>query len=94
MNATEIGLYLHIPFCDHICGYCDFFTVYRKTSSSVYERFTNALIREIELRADENWGKQKIKTIYFGGGTPSILKTSQLGKILKTISLNPSICKE
>lgn len=86
MNATEIGLYLHIPFCDHICGYCDFFTVYRKTSSSVYERFTNALIREIELRADENWGKQKIKTIYFGGGTPSILKTSQLGKILKTIS--------
>ena len=66
----EIGLYLHVPFCIKKCKYCDFVS-YSK-NSNMMDLYTDALKREIEI-----YGKDlrdyKVKTIFIGGGTPSIL---------------------
>jgi oxygen-independent coproporphyrinogen III oxidase len=73
------GIYIHIPFCKSKCSYCDFYSV---ANSAMRADFVNALIKEIELRKDELNG-QKIKTIYFGGGTPSQLNINELERIFQ-----------
>jgi oxygen-independent coproporphyrinogen-3 oxidase len=75
------GIYLHIPFCKSRCSYCDFATDVYKNNDSV-DRYVAALCREIAAfdRADS-----VVDTIYFGGGTPSLLKPGQLEKILTVI---------
>lgn len=75
------GLYLHIPFCIRKCLYCDFFS-----GNQLYliDNYVDALIKEMILR--HNYvGDSTIDTIYFGGGTPSILSKSHLSKILNCI---------
>ena len=78
------GIYLHIPFCRKACHYCDF---HFSTSFKLKDDFLGALIKEIEDRKNE-LGNEAIKTIYFGGGTPSILERSDIERILKTIAIN------
>lgn len=82
------GIYIHIPFCKSRCSYCDFATdVYRNNES--VERYVNALCTEIT-----NYQLQitnQVETIYFGGGTPSLLTADQLEKILNVIHKNFSI---
>ncbi|MFH2054549.1 MAG: radical SAM family heme chaperone HemW, partial [bacterium] len=64
------GVYLHIPFCSSFCSYCDF---YREPYSPQAEQaYVSALLSEIELRAAE-LGAQEVTSVYFGGGTPSLL---------------------
>ncbi len=77
---SKAGVYLHIPFCRSRCSYCDFATdVYK--SAEIVEDYVFALTKEIE-----NFPTRKtIDTIYFGGGTPSLLTPKQLEKILATI---------
>ncbi len=77
---SKAGVYLHIPFCRSRCSYCDFATdVYK--SAEIVEGYVSALVKEIE-----NFSIQKsVDTIYFGGGTPSLLSPAQLEKILETI---------
>ena len=75
------GIYLHIPFCRSRCSYCDFATDVFKSEASV-ERYVSALIKEIGNFASEN---VEIDTIYFGGGTPSLLSAKQLEKILSAL---------
>jgi len=78
----KAGIYIHIPFCKSRCSYCDFATDVFKNAETV-ERYVNALCLEItnyELRTANS-----IDTIYFGGGTPSLLSPKQLEKILETI---------
>ncbi len=74
------ALYLHIPFCEKRCLYCDFYTVV-----GVDERipdYIHALQKEIVLRAAEDfWQRQRFETIFFGGGTPSLLSPAQLAEI-------------
>lgn len=86
------GIYIHIPFCKSRCSYCDFATdVYR--NNDAVERYVSALCKEItnyELRITDHKDqklktKNQIETIYFGGGTPSLLSPLQLEKILKSI---------
>lgn len=75
------GVYLHIPFCKSRCSYCDFATdVYR--NAGTVERYVGALIKEIG-----NFSREKIAadTIYFGGGTPSLLTPAQVGTILHAV---------
>ena len=75
------GIYLHIPFCRSRCSYCDFATdIYR--SSEVVERYVSALCSEIRGSDTE---ARNVDTIYFGGGTPSLLTSSQVEKILTTV---------
>jgi len=79
MNTA--GLYIHIPFCRSRCSYCDFATgIYE---SPLAEHYVNALVKEIE--AWDEVSPRPVDTIYFGGGTPSLLSPSQLAAILETI---------
>lgn len=80
------GIYIHIPFCSSKCRYCDFFSRV-VNSSQAKQEYVDALCGEIILRKDY-FGTKIIKTIYFGGGTPSVLSISQIEQILKTIEQN------
>lgn len=78
------GIYLHIPFCKSRCSYCDFATdVYR--DSGAVERYVRALCLEISNFRSEI--SDPIDTIYFGGGTPSLLRPEQVEQILNSINL-------
>ena len=76
------GIYLHIPFCRKACVYCDFhFSTLLKTK----EILVDALCKEIELQKDF-LKERKIDSIYFGGGTPSVLEKKELEKIFATLA--------
>jgi len=78
------GIYLHIPFCKQKCTYCDF---HFSTNFGAYRKeLIRALCREIELRKTEV--QTEVQTIYFGGGTPSLLENEELSLILATIREN------
>ena len=81
------GVYLHIPFCKSRCSYCDFATdVYR--SGDAVERYVDAICKEIEsFNPKSKIQNQKwIDTIYFGGGTPSLLAPGQVERILDAVN--------
>lgn len=91
----EIGLYIHIPFCRSRCYYCDFISYTGKEKQR--ENYIKALKKEME---QVDLGKYNVKTIYIGGGTPSILNETQIKDLLLeatknqtpeeiTIELNP-----
>ncbi|HMJ08670.1 MAG TPA: radical SAM family heme chaperone HemW [Pyrinomonadaceae bacterium] len=75
------GLYLHIPFCRSRCSYCDFATDVYKDGDTV-ERYVRAICREIEAFGPAGVGAD---TIYFGGGTPSLLTPKQVERILGSV---------
>jgi len=76
------GIYLHIPFCKQACHYCDF---HFSTSLKYKDEILQALVKEIGLQKDHLVG-ETIETIYFGGGTPSILEASELNLLINTIT--------
>lgn len=75
------GIYVHIPFCRQACHYCNF---HFSTNLSTVDPIVSTIIKELELR-EVFLKSQLIETIYFGGGTPSILSIEQLKSILKAI---------
>ena len=78
------GVYLHIPFCKSRCSYCDFATdVYR--SGDAVERYVDALCDEITVAWRPEGGTQNADSIYFGGGTPSLLSPEQVERILRAV---------
>lgn len=77
------GIYIHIPFCKQACHYCDFhFSTNLKSIASIVD----CICKELELRKDYLNG-ELVDTIYFGGGTPSLLPTDSLEKILNQVAL-------
>lgn len=84
------GIYIHIPFCKQACHYCDFhFSTHLKKKSELL----NCLIKEIELRKEE-LGGQLVETIYFGGGTPSLLEGSEIMALVQTVYDNHPVVTE
>ena len=83
---SEAGVYLHIPFCRSRCSYCDFATDIF-TNGEAVERYVNALVKEIENFPPDHC----IDTIYFGGGTPSLLTARQIEKILGSVNKKFSV---
>ncbi|HCW07653.1 MAG TPA: coproporphyrinogen III oxidase [Cytophagales bacterium] len=81
------GIYIHIPFCKQACHYCDF---HFSTSKQNQEGLVNAISKEIDLQK-EYLEREGIETIYFGGGTPSLLSEKELKQILEAIARNHSI---
>ena len=80
IEMTHAGLYLHIPFCRSRCSYCDFATgIYQ---AELAERYVRALVDEI---ARSTHAGARVDTVYFGGGTPSLLTPRQLDLILSTL---------
>ena len=80
----KTGLYIHFPFCVKKCNYCAFLSF--NADESVRRDYANALMHEIELAGREFSGQ--ISTIYFGGGTPSIMDVSLMSLIMKAIKRN------
>jgi oxygen-independent coproporphyrinogen-3 oxidase len=74
------GIYIHIPYCRKACSYCDF---YFSTNTDSKSDFLNALHKEIVLQ--KNFIPGQIETIYFGGGTPSLLSANEIKAILELI---------
>jgi oxygen-independent coproporphyrinogen III oxidase len=78
------GIYIHIPFCRQKCHYCNFFSV---ASTRWRDEFVKALLKEIELRKDYLEG-ERVNTVYFGGGTPSLLSIYHLALIVEHLALH------
>lgn len=74
-------IYIHVPFCRSFCTYCDFFS--EIAEDALVDRYTDRLCEEIRRRKDEV--DDSLKTLYFGGGTPSVLPLSALTRILLTL---------
>ncbi|MDX2249332.1 MAG: radical SAM family heme chaperone HemW [Bacteroidia bacterium] len=75
-------LYIHIPFCRKACTYCDFHFI---TSLKLKAEMVRAICREIELRKDFFPENAPLQSIYFGGGTPSVLEANEIAAILETV---------
>lgn len=76
------GIYVHIPFCKRRCSYCDFYSVVSTADSS---RYVTALLAELRLRRDEI-ALDDVRTIYIGGGTPSMLSAVELRRLMDGIA--------
>lgn len=81
------GIYLHIPFCKQACYYCDF---HFSTSLKKKEELVSCLVKELELRKEELLN-ETIETIYFGGGTPSLLSIDELQLLIDIIYQNYTV---
>lgn len=75
------SVYIHIPFCNHICAYCDFCKFFY--NKKWIKEYFKALLNEVKKR----YKGEKIKTLYIGGGTPSILNLEELSELFKIITL-------
>lgn len=90
-NKEELSLYIHIPFCVRKCGYCDFLSAPADEDSR--DRYVQALLMEIERYRGTETADRKIRTLYIGGGTPSILSIRQLDNIVQKIKCTFNFCK-
>ena len=82
---SDLAIYLHIPFCEHKCIYCDFYSVIVDSNK---EEFLNSLEKEIKYLGEKYSRGRKVKTIFFGGGTPSLLAPNEIEKILSLLLKN------
>ena len=76
------GVYLHIPFCKQACSYCDFYFL---TRESLIPAFVDALIDEINRFSEHPMADEPVHTLYLGGGTPSLLPTSDLERVFRAL---------
>ncbi len=80
----NIGIYIHIPFCEKKCPYCDFYS--RLGTDQLYDEYTDQMISRISTSP---YAKEYIAdTLYFGGGTPSLLGAERIGKIIEAVKRN------
>lgn len=79
---APIGAYLHVPFCPHVCPYCDFHKMRR--DEGLVAAYLDRLVREIAA-AGEGRGRRPLRTIYLGGGTPSHLSDEELARVTRAL---------
>lgn len=91
-KKEELSLYIHIPFCVRKCGYCDFLSA--PADEKARDRYVQALLMEIERYQGTETADRKIKTLYIGGGTPSILSVDQLDCIMQKIKYTFNFCDD
>ncbi|HMK06975.1 MAG TPA: radical SAM family heme chaperone HemW [Flavobacterium sp.] len=81
------GIYIHIPFCKQACHYCDF---HFSTSMNKKDEMVMALATELQLRKRE-FGNETVETIYFGGGTPSVLNSDEINFLINEVYRNYNV---
>lgn len=86
-TPSPLGLYIHIPFCEKKCFYCDFYSIENQSQRG---KFLSSLVREIAISSDSG-PKKSVDTIFFGGGTPSLLTPAEFEAILDTVDQHFSI---
>lgn len=84
------GIYVHVPFCKRKCGYCDFYSIAR---TDLIQNYLSAIEKELFLRRNYLDG-EIVQTIYFGGGTPSLLQSTDIQQIINFIKNNFDISPE
>lgn len=82
-NLNNLGLYIHIPFCERKCRYCDFLS-FTKCTQDETEEYVKALLNEIKCKGNE-YNNSLIDSIFIGGGTPSLIQKEFIGDVLNTI---------
>lgn len=75
------ALYVHIPFCFHKCHYCDFYSITRQDTDRM-ARFTNLILREAEMWTRSNAPPLRPRTVFFGGGTPTLLPINEMRRLI------------
>ena len=83
IGSKELAIYIHVPFCDHKCIYCDFYSII--TSDNI-SSFLHSLKKEIKYYAENYSSKRIITSIFFGGGTPSLMQPEYLEEIISSIA--------
>ena len=83
-SVNDLNLYIHVPFCRYKCGFCNLYTV-TSTDQDLYTAYIDAVCKELELYR-HIIEKRNLRTIYIGGGTPSLLEEKQFEQIFDTIS--------
>ena len=78
-RATVEGLYIHVPFCFHKCHYCDFYSITRQTTERM-EKYVKLTLREAEIWGE--YGEIRPRTVFFGGGTPSLLPMRLMERLI------------
>lgn len=86
------GLYIHVPFCKQKCGYCDFYSV--PVNETGMPEYIACLLKEIGMRAGDLLSDDSIRSVYFGGGTPSLLSIGHIRSILQQIRQTYSIAAD
>ncbi|NWF91038.1 MAG: radical SAM family heme chaperone HemW [Ignavibacteriaceae bacterium] len=81
-KSRETAIYIHIPFCEHKCIYCDFYSIITKENVL---SFIKALKDEIGFYSESNTSSRKITSIFFGGGTPSLISPVYIKEIIELI---------
>jgi oxygen-independent coproporphyrinogen-3 oxidase len=79
----KLGIYIHIPFCKQKCNYCDFYSI--KWDDESENKYIEAVISEINSYKDKFYDNYIVDTLFFGGGTPTIIKPENLGKIVDSL---------
>jgi oxygen-independent coproporphyrinogen-3 oxidase len=84
VNSEPLSAYLHIPFCERKCIYCDFYSI---ENLSLRKDFVDLLIKEIDLKLEAYpaLAQRELQTIFFGGGTPSLLEPKELERIINSL---------
>jgi putative oxygen-independent coproporphyrinogen III oxidase len=88
VRRTAFGIYLHVPFCTARCGYCDFntYTAAELAGGVTPARYPQLVAAELDLAARALPGAGPVATVFFGGGTPSLLQPEQVGGLLRRIA--------
>ena len=96
--SPRLSFYVHIPYCIKRCGYCDFNTytpseLQGPDLSTVSQNYIDSVIREIAI-AKKTVGEASVPTIFFGGGTPSLMPASELGRVITSIRSNFNLASD
>jgi oxygen-independent coproporphyrinogen-3 oxidase len=85
VDEASVGVYVHVPFCERICPYCDFAVVASRTLTSESEAaYVNALLAELRRRRQAFQGRA-LESLYLGGGTPSLLGADSIARIIASV---------
>jgi oxygen-independent coproporphyrinogen-3 oxidase len=85
VSRATVGVYVHVPFCERVCPYCDFAVVgVRALAPDVEARYANALLRELALRRPAFAGRHLV-SLYLGGGTPSLCRPESIDRIVRAV---------
>lgn len=91
-EKKTLGLYLHIPFCAKKCDYCDFYS-FKPENAKAMENYVSAMMLQMEDISDSCRG-YTVDTVYFGGGTPSMLQINQFTRLMDSIRRNFRLSKD
>ena len=85
VSETSVGVYVHVPFCERVCPYCDFAVVAaRPLTAELERRYQAALLRELETRRAVFAGR-RLASLYLGGGTPSLLQPESVAELVAAV---------